>query len=103
MYECEKEKIRMKDVSPSATRRHINALMTIVGLIASVSSIPQIIQIWETRTVAGISLITQIIAFVAVVAWFFYGLYIKNKPLAITSGVSVAVLGTVIVQIFVYS
>ncbi|HQU07907.1 MAG: hypothetical protein B7X04_02895 [Parcubacteria group bacterium 21-54-25] len=77
--------------------------MTGIGAIASVSSIPQVIQIWQTHVVAGISLTTEVVAFIAVVCWFFYGLYIRNKPLWITSGLSLLVLGTVVAQIIYYS
>jgi uncharacterized protein with PQ loop repeat len=37
--------------------------MTVVGSIASVSSIPQILKIWNTHTVVGISLTTEFLAF----------------------------------------
>ncbi|MEX0652210.1 MAG: SemiSWEET family transporter [Candidatus Paceibacterota bacterium] len=76
--------------------------MTVIGGIASVSSIPQVLKIWETGDVSGISLTTQLAALFAVCSWFLYGLYIKNKPLAITSGLSVLVLGTVVIQMFTY-
>lgn len=76
--------------------------MTAIGGIASISSIPQVLKIWQTGNVAGISLMTQLLALGAVISWFLYGLYIKNKPLAITSGLSILVLGAVVIQIFVY-
>ena len=95
LNECEKEKRRKK-------RRIVNSLMTSVGIVASLSSIPQVLKIFNQGTVEGISLATQAIAFGTVVAWFFYGLYIKNKPLIITTGISAIVLFVVIVQIIQY-
>jgi len=95
LHQCEVEKKR----NP---RGFVDALMTGVGGIASVSSIPQILKIWQIHTVAGISLTTELLALGAVIAWFFYGLYIKNKPLWITSGLSILVLGTVVLQILLY-
>ncbi|PIR82588.1 hypothetical protein COU20_01330 [Candidatus Kaiserbacteria bacterium CG10_big_fil_rev_8_21_14_0_10_59_10] len=95
LHECEREKRRRR-------RKYIDGLMTAIGGVASVSSIPQVLKIWQTGDVAGISLITQLLALGAVISWFLYGLYIKNKPLAITSGLSLLVLGTVVVQIFVH-
>jgi len=77
--------------------------MTGIGGIASISSVPQVIQIWQTHTVAGISLTTEVIALVAVVSWFFYGIYIRNKPLWITSGLSCMTLSVVVLQILFYS
>ena len=76
--------------------------MTAIGGVASLSSMPQALKIWETGTVSGISLTTQLIALFAVCSWFLYGLYIHNKPLAITSGLSILVLVVVVIQIFIY-
>lgn len=91
------------EIEKKHTRRGlIDGVMTVIGGIASVSSIPQVLKIWETKTVAGISLTTELLALAAVIAWFVYGLYIKNKPLAITSGLSILVIGTVVIQMFVY-
>lgn len=95
LHLCEIEKKR----NP---RKIIDGIMTVIGGIASVSSIPQVLKIWQTGDIAGISLTTQLLALGAVISWFFYGFYIKNKPLAITSGLSILVLGTVVVQIFTY-
>lgn len=94
LHECEIEKKRN-------SRKVIDTLMTGIGGIASVSSIPQVLKIWQTGDIAGISLTTQLVALGAVISWFFYGLYIRNKPLAITSGLSTLVLGTVVVQMLV--
>lgn len=96
LHECEKEKA----VNP---RKYVDGAMTAIGAVASLSSIPQVIKILQTGDVSGISLTTQLIALGAVSCWFLYGLYIKNKPLAITSLMSTIVLGTVVVQMFIYS
>ena len=94
LHECEKEKRK----NP---RKLVDGIMTTIGVIASVSSVPQAIKIWETGTVVGISLTTQLLALFAVVSWFLYGLYIKNKPLAITSGLTSLILSVVVVQILI--
>lgn len=95
LNECEREKAR----NP---RPAIDALMTAIGVLASLSSVPQALKIWSTGVVAGISLTTEALALGAVLAWFLYGLYIRNKPLVVTSALSAIVLGTVIAQILWY-
>lgn len=102
LHECEEEKLRIPAHKKRITRRVVDSAMTAVGLVASVSSVPQVIKIWQTGEVAGISLATYLIALGAVVAWFLYSLYIKNKPLLITSFVSTVVLSVVVVQILLY-
>jgi len=96
LHECEVEKKR----NPRAL---VDGFMTIIGSVASISSIPQVIKIWQTGDVSGISLVTQALSLGAVIVWFFYGLYIRNKPLAITSGLSMVILGIVVVQIVMLS
>lgn len=103
LHECEVEKKRALHKPKRSLRKVVDPAMTAIGVVASLSSIPQVIKIFETETVAGISLITYLISLGAVLSWFVYGIYIKNKPLAITSGLSVFVLGTVVVQILIYS
>ena len=96
LYQCEVEKRKIK-------RKHVDTIMVVVGLFASVSSIPQAIKIFQTGDVAGISLLTQVIGLASVLAWFSYGFYIKNRPLVITTSVTAVVLFVVVVQILVYA
>lgn len=92
LHQCEIEKKR----NP---RKIIDNVMVVIGIIASFSSVPQAIKIWETGNISGISLATQLLALAAVISWFFYGIYIKNKPLMITSGLSTIILTIVVLQI----
>lgn len=96
LNQCEIEKVR----NP---RKFIDGIMTSVGLIAAVSSVPQVIKIWQSGDVSGISLLTQLIALTALITWFFYGVYIKNKPLIITSSISAVILTVVVIQIITYT
>lgn len=93
LHQCEKEKKKRSG-------NFIDNAMTGVGVVASLSSIPQVLKIWQTGDVSGISIITYIIALGAVVAWFLYGIHIKNRPLIITSFISTIILSIVVVQIF---
>ena len=95
LNECEKEKRKTR-------RRVADRVMIAIGLIASISSIPQVLKIFQTGTVAGISMTTQLLALFTVIAWFIYGLYIKNKPLIVTTFITTFVLLTVVVQIIIY-
>lgn len=76
--------------------------MTVIGGVASLSSVPQIIKIWETGNITGISLTTYLVSFGTVCTWLLYGVYIKNKPLTVTSSISAVVIGVVIVQLLMY-
>ncbi len=71
LSECEKEKKKYR-------RKSIDMSMTILGIVASLSSVPQVIKIAGNGNIEGVSLATQVIAPFSLVAWFSYGLYIKK-------------------------
>ena len=98
LYECEKE------VKKKKTDHRVidDRIMLIVGSIASFSSLPQVIKIFQTKEVDSISLSAYLIALGSVVAWFIYGVHIKNKPLIVTTFISTLILSAVIIQIFIY-
>lgn len=105
LNECERERLEAATASYRGlpkSRRWADRTMLVIGGIASLSSLPQVIKIFETQTVEGLSLSTQIIALGAVVAWFTYGIYIKNRPLVITTAITIIILVIVVVQVFVY-
>jgi len=79
LYECEKVKFMRLKNHPKDVRRMADTAMTGIGLVASVSNVPQVIKIFETGTVAGVSLTTQLLAFGTIVAWFFYSILKINR------------------------
>ena len=85
LNECEKEKQIKR-------RRVADGVMIGIGIIASFSSLPQVLKILQTGSVEGISFLTQTLALFTVIAWFIYGSYIKNKPLIITTSISMLIL-----------
>jgi len=95
LHQCEVEKQR----NP---RELVDNMMIVVGIVASLSSLPQVLKIWQTQSVASISLTTYLIAAASVLAWLAYGVYIKNKPLIYTTSVTIVINFIVIIQIFIY-
>jgi MtN3 and saliva related transmembrane protein len=95
LHECEREKKVNR-------RKFVDGFMIFVGIIASLSSLPQVLKSWQTHDVAGISLTTYILALLSVVAWFLYGLFIKNRPLIYTTAVTILITGIVVIQIITY-
>lgn len=97
MYQCQKEQEEKRQIDSKKLpphRRRDDRIMLAIGMVASFSSLPQIIKIFQTKTVVGISLTTQLFALASVVAWFIYGVHIKNKPLAITTFITIIILTT---------
>lgn len=72
-----------------------------VAIAGPLMTLPQIYQIFSTKTAQGISLTTWGLYCVSSAVWFLYGLKIKDKPLIIASFLwvlmeALVVAGTVI-------
>ena len=97
-YECQKAQEQKK----LEHRKWDDRVMLAIGAVASFSSLPQVFKIFTTHTIEGISLSTQLFALASVTAWFIYGVHIKNRPLAITTFITIIILTTVVIQFFIY-
>lgn len=53
------------------------------GFAGVVFSIPQVTNIWISRNVAGLSLITWLSFLIGTVCWLFYAIIHKEKPMMI--------------------
>jgi uncharacterized protein with PQ loop repeat len=63
----------------------LNYVVLTVAIAEPLMTIPQIYQIWSTRTAAGISLLSWAGYLVAGAIWLAYGLKIRDKPLVASS------------------
>jgi len=58
------------------------------GTICAVSFVPQVVRIYRTKNVRDISLVTFVVLSVGTVAWFIYGVLIKEWPVIIANAVT---------------
>ena len=76
---------RTKDLEPFPSRntwkRFLDYLMYGVGIIAPLALLPQIIQIYTTKSSIGISLLTWLLLALINMLWAFYGAMHKDKQL----------------------
>src|SRR2546423_551560 len=91
-YECLKH-------SPKERRKWVDRSMTGLGMLNAFSSLPQVIQNFESHHAEGVSLMTYTISTISIVAWIGYGFYIGNKPLIYTSSFATLFNILVILQI----
>ncbi|MDE1919114.1 MAG: hypothetical protein KGH56_00240 [Patescibacteria group bacterium] len=64
-----------------AWKRFLDYLMYGVGILAPVALVPQILQIYGTKSGAGVSLLTWTLLTVFNMLWAFYGAVHKDKQL----------------------
>lgn len=62
----------------------LGKLVMVVAIVEPLMTLPQVIQIWTTRDVRSLSLITWTLYVAASSVWFVYGLKIHNQALVVT-------------------
>jgi uncharacterized protein with PQ loop repeat len=77
-------------------------LIMFVAIAEPLMTLPQIIQIWTTRDIHGVSLATWGLYIFASFIWLIYGVKIRNNALIVTGAMWVLVESTVVVGILTF-
>lgn len=72
------------------------------AFLTTIAFIPQVVQVWKTNSVEGLSLTTYIIFVIGVFLWFLYGLNIGSLSMIIANSITV-VLALVIIYFIIKS
>ena len=59
------------------------------AFLTTIAFIPQVVQIWKTKSVQGLSLTTYTIFVIGVFLWFLYGLIIGSLSMIIANSITV--------------
>jgi MtN3 and saliva related transmembrane protein len=70
--------------------------------LTTIAFIPQVVQVWKTKSVQGLSLTTYIIFVIGVFLWFLYGLRIGSLSMIIANSITV-VLALIIIYFIIKS
>lgn len=76
--------------------------MWTVAVLAPFSTLPQIIDIYTTHRVSGLSLATWLLFVISPMIWFSYGALHKDKFIMVNNFLWMMLSGTVFVGILVY-
>lgn len=80
----------------------LGILATLAGIIGPFNIIPQIVEIFQTKSIANVSLLTYSIVIAIQVVWLVYALKLSLRPLIISSLVVLVLSGVIIFQFFLY-
>ena len=72
------------------------------AFLTTIAFIPQVIQVWKSKSVEGLSLTTYIIFIIGVFLWFLYGLRIGSLSMIIANFITV-LLASVIIYFIIKS
>ena len=72
--------------SESALKRTVDVLMYGVAIVMPLALVPQVLQVFMTHDVAGLSLVTWAVLGVVSFCWVLYGILHKEWPIIIANG-----------------
>ena len=67
----------------------------VAGTLSTIAFIPQVWQIWKTRSARDLSLPMYLIFTSGVALWFVYGLLLGAVPIVVCNGLTLLLAGTV--------
>lgn len=89
--------------SPRALKRFMDRVIYLAAILGPAAMIPQIIQIYETKEVAGQSLTMWTLWLILSFLWVFYGMLHKELPIILAQGTYVVFNLIMIVFILAYA
>ncbi len=81
------------DLSPN----HVEILGLVAGALTTAAFIPQVIQVWKTRSARDISLTMFVFFCLGVTLWLLYGLQIGATPVVVANGVTLVLALAILV------
>lgn len=88
--------------STDKTKRIFDYVMYGVGILAPAALIPQIFQIYSTKSGAGLSLATWILLTISNIMWVIYAVIHKDKHIMVASGLMVFFNSLVVLGVLIY-
>ncbi|AJF60297.1 MAG: hypothetical protein J4224_01225 [Candidatus Diapherotrites archaeon] len=88
---------------PEKWKRRMDKAIYAVGIAGPLLAIPQALEVWVEKNVAGISLITWVGWLFLAFFWISYGVMHKEKPIIITYSAWVLINLFIIAGVIVYS
>lgn len=86
----------------SSWKRYLDYLMYGVGILAPIALLPQILQIYSTKSAAGVSLPTWSLLMLANLLWALYGAVHKDNQLFFANALMAAFVFIIIAGILLY-
>ncbi len=87
---------------PDKWKRLIDNVIYPIGIISPIVSFPQLLEVWVSKNVSGLSLFTWTSWAFFDIFWLIYGIAHKQKPIIITYAMWLMVNLGVVVGIIIY-
>jgi uncharacterized protein with PQ loop repeat len=76
--------------------------MSIIAIVSPLTIVPQVVQIFQTKDVVGVSLSTWAFSAATSAIWVIYGLHHRDKPIIFNSVLGVLFCGLIAIGVLIY-
>ena len=76
----------------------ITALGFVAAALTTVSFLPQVLKVWQTRSAKDVSLGMYFLLSFGVALWLIYGIFIHSWPVILSNLITLFLAGTVLVM-----
>jgi|SRR3989344_972802 len=92
-----------KTHSKNASKKYlIDHVMFIIALVAPIMTIPQLLEIWVNRKVAGVAVATWAAYTFVSFMWLWYGIVHKEKPVILTNLLLLVFDALIVLGVFIF-
>ena len=88
--------------SKNKFKRLMDKLIYVVAVCGPLVALPQVFQIWISKNVVGVSLITWIGFLVISLFWLTYGILHKEKPIILMNSLWIIIYSSIIAGVFLF-
>ena len=94
--------MREKKRTRNTFGRGLDSIIYLAAFMSPFALVPQLIELYSTKNVTSLSLVTWVILFLGNCIWLMYGIYHREKPIVITNALLALFNGTIVIGILLY-
>jgi uncharacterized protein with PQ loop repeat len=94
--------VKSKSDSQDVLKKTADGMVYIFGTFSALVYVPQLLQIWIEKNVAGISLLSWLGMLTGSLFWIFYGIVHKEKPILFINLIGSSIMLFVVIGILIY-
>ncbi len=87
---------------PKALTRFLDRTMVFIATAGPIATLPQVFDVFYTKSVAGLSLTTWSLWTILSVVWLMYGILHKEPPIIVSNILYIILQGLVVAAIVIY-
>ncbi len=82
--------------------KFIEIIGYLAGALTTISFLPQVIQVWKTRSTKDLSIVMFLLFSLGLVFWLIYGISVMQLPIILANGFTLLMASIIIVFKIIY-